>query len=426
MAGEGASDQLAVSPRGEEGLGLEIFVARQPIFDRYRQVYGYELLFRSGATSAFISQSPDQASLKVLDNTFFVFGLDVLTGGKRAFVNFTRETLVKEYALGLPPESLVVQVPETVVPDDEVLAACRNLKRLGYAVALNLAALGDEPGPLEPLAEIVKVDFERASRAARRQIAHAFLARGIKVLADKVETEQDLAEAEKLGCAYSQGQFVSKPVMMASRTIPGFKLNYLLLLKEINAPQPEFDAIEQIVKREVSLSFKLLRYINSSAFGVRSRITSLQQALMMLGLKGIRQWASIAVLADLGQDQPSELVTMSVLRARMCESVAREAGLQDRTHDLFLTGLFSLIDTLLGVPLADLLELLPFPWDCGAALLGEENPVGVILEAVIAYERGDWLGMSERARQLGLDEQRLPALYLDAVRATNGVSQQAA
>jgi EAL and modified HD-GYP domain-containing signal transduction protein len=280
--------------------------------------------------------------------------------------------------------------------------------------------------PLVDLADIVKIDLLASPPSEWRRIVDALGPRGIALLAEKVETERDFAAAAELGCRYFQGYFFSRPEVVSTRTIPGSKLNYLLLLRELYAPRADIEAVGRIVEREVALSFKLLRHINSAHFGLRNRITSLRQALLLLGLRGIRQWAAIALLADLGADRPSAVVTSSVLRAKLCESLAAESGLGGRAPDLFLMGLFSLLDALLGRPLSELLALVPMAEDCRAALLGEDNAARAIFEAAVAHERGDWPSMSRRARQLGVDERRLPALYLEAVRWSNSSIPMAA
>jgi c-di-GMP-related signal transduction protein len=334
--------------------------------------------------------------------------------GQPAFINFTRDTLVQGYASILPKEAIVVEVLESVEPDDEVIAACRALKRDGYSVALDDFRYRPELEPLLECAEIVKVDFLAADIAEQKQLAQALARRGIKLLAEKVETVDDFVRAGSVGYAYFQGYFFAKPNIVSRRDVPGFKLSYLTLLKEINRPDLDLVQVEEIIKREVSLSYKLLRYINSAAFSLRSRVVDVRQALLLLGQSGVRTWASVIVLSDLGQDKPSELVTLSVMRAKLCESIADRVGLTSRRQDVFLMGLFSLMDVLVGRPLDELLAELPLAEDVEQALLGGGGAVAPIFRLATAYETGDWARASGLAASLGLDESVLPGIYREA------------
>src|SRR6266516_4382848 len=287
---------------------MEVFVARQPIFDRLRNVFGYELLFRSGLENVFRHDDPDQATLKVINHSLFLFGLQELTAGTKAFINFTRDTLLSECATLLPKESVVVEVLETVEPDDDVVAACRSLKQAGYLLALDDFTMQSEANPLVGLADLIKVDFSLTNADERRYLVQTYTPRNIVLLAEKVESQEDFDQARAMGYSYFQGYFFSKPAIISGNDVPGFKLTYIQLLNEINKPEVDFKAVEDLIKREVSLSYKLLRYINSVAFSLRHRINSVGQALLLLGQSGIKRWGYIIVLADMGVSRPIELV----------------------------------------------------------------------------------------------------------------------
>src|SRR6476469_5853514 len=222
---------------------MDVFVARQPIFNRLRQVYGYELLFRSGRVNAFDASNPDEASLQVIDNSYFTFDLAELTGHKRAFINFTRDTLVREFALLLPRDSLVIEVLETVEPDDEVVQKCRRLRDSGYVIALDDFVPEDPPSPLVPLADIIKLDLVALDWDAIRRAIASLSHHGLKFLAEKVETEEQFLESERLGCSYFQGYFFSRPVIVSRKVIPRIKSTYIKLLNAINKDDTDFDAI---------------------------------------------------------------------------------------------------------------------------------------------------------------------------------------
>lgn len=401
---------------------MEAYVARHPIFDRSRRTYAYELLFRSADTNVFAHPDPDVASLRVIDTAFFLIGTKRITGRRRAFVNFTRDTLVKGYASIIPSPSIVIEVLETVVPDDEVLEACRSLRRAGHVIALDDVVSGSCSPELVKVADIIKVDFAQVGAADRRDLVRRFRPLGLRLLAEKVETEEDWRQAVDAGYDYFQGYFFCKPAIVSGRDVPTSRLNILRLLHTLNQPDADLGQIEAMIKHEVSLSLKLLTYMNLAAFGFRQPVTSVRQALLMLGMGGIRKWASVVALAEAGGDKPFELVVASVVRAKFCEQLAVDAGLGAQAEDAFFMGLFSMLDALLGRPLAELLESLAMADDVRHALLGGANAVRRIYELALAYERGDWDGAIGWAATLALDERMLPERYCAAVEWGNSTA----
>ncbi len=403
---------------------METFIARQPIFDMNQKAYGYELLFRSGLDNVFRHTDPDQATSKVIADSFFLLNLQSLTGGKRAFINITREVLIHEFLFLIPKEQIVVEILENVPPDDEVVVACEKLKRAGYLLAMDDFVFDDRYLTLIELTDFIKVDFLSTEKEVRRSLVREFASTGIKFLAEKVETLEMLEEAKEMGYAYCQGYFFSRPKIISGKDIPGFKLHYLHLLQEIQRPELDFVRISEIIKREVSLSFKLLRYINSAFFGLRNKISSLKQALLLLGEKEIRKWITLITLASLGEDKPEELVTQSILRGKFCESIAPFVRLSPRSEDLFLMGIFSMIDAILDRPLSDILSEIPISDDIKRALLGEENELGEIYQYVLSYERGNWETLDEKGYRLGVEERTAARLYREAVQWSLRFSSQ--
>ena len=394
---------------------MEVFVARQPIFDRFRQVYGYELLFRSGLQNAFQSADSDRASVKVIADSFLRFGIQRMTGGKRAFINFTRDTLVKGYATLLPKELIVVEILENVEQDVEVFDACRELRRLGYTIALDDFVCDDWSNPLVHFADIIKVDFRATSARLRAELPPLIASRKIRPLAEKIETRGEFDEAVGLGYTYLQGYFFSKPLVLAGRDVPGLRHRYLDVLQAVNRPDLDFAEIEAIIKHEPSLSYKLMTYINSVAFGFRSRITSIRQALALLGEDAVKKWASVVALAGLAENQPSELVVNSLVRARASEVLAGTAGLEGRAQELFLLGLFSLLDVITGRPMAEVLMDLPLADDVKLALLGNRNRLRDVLNCVLAYEQAEWETFALYAAKLKLHEAETARVFGEAV-----------
>lgn len=399
---------------------METFIARQPIFDMNQRAFGYELLFRSGLENVFRHPDPNQASSKVLADTFFLHDLAFLTGGKRAFINITRDLLLQELLFLIPKEKIVVEILENVEPDEEVVQACERLKSAGYLLAMDDFVYDDRYGPLLRLADFIKVDFLSTEEGERRDLVRRLSTCKVRFLAEKIETYEMFREARDLGYTYCQGYFFSRPRVISGRDIPGLKLHYLQLLQEIHRPELDLKRLTEIVRRETSLSYKLLRYINSAFFGLRNRISSLKQALLLLGEREIRKWVTLVTLATLGEDKPEELVLQSILRARFCESLASLTGLSDRSDDLFLMGMFSLLDGLLDRPLSEILEGIPISEEIKRALLGEKNRFGLVYQYLLAYEQGRWERLSELGGRLRIDESRVSSLYLEAVRWSSG------
>jgi len=394
---------------------MEAFIARQPIFDTDESVYAYELLFRSGAENVFTHDDPDQASATVMADGSFLIGMETLSDGKPAFINATRDILVKDYFSLLPKEQAVVEVLETVTPDAEVVAACRQLKDAGYTLVLDDFIYADGLEELIGLSDIIKVDFIATRGSERKTLVEKLSSRGIRFLAEKVETREEFQEALDIGYAYFQGYFFSKPTIVSAKAVPAFKLNYMRILKEVQQPELNFRQIDGIIKLEMSLSYKLLRYINSAYFGLRSKVSSIMHAMTLLGEREFKKWISFVALASMGQDKPNELVIAALARAKFCESLAPRVGLRARSEELFLMGLFSLLDAIMGRPLPELLQKIPLADDIKSALLGKENKLRNVYDYVLAYERGDWQALADKAEALHLDEEGIPELYLKTV-----------
>ncbi|MCC6177626.1 MAG: EAL domain-containing protein [Chloroflexi bacterium] len=394
---------------------FDLFVARQPILDRGGRVFGYELLFRSGGENRYAFTDGDAASLAVISNSFFMLGVDTLAGGARVFVNFTRAALVGDYASVLPRNSLVVEILEDIEPDAEVYAACERLKRAGYTIALDDFVPDSPARHLVKFADIIKVDFSMHGPDMRKSLATACKRRRIALVAEKVETAEDARQAHDFGYDYVQGYYFARPEVRTGRRDPAFRPFRLQLMSELCKPDPSHERIEALLRHDPALSFRLIRYLNSATFGLRSPVRSIRQAIAYLGHAGLRVWAMAMVLADAGGDRPFELVVTSVTRGRFCEVVGRACGFAPATDDLSLLGLFSLIDAIVNLPLDEALAGVGLPEVVRAALHGEDNDLRAILDLARAYERADWPAVDRLLARLGLDAADVPSMYLEAV-----------
>jgi c-di-GMP-related signal transduction protein len=396
---------------------MDALVARQAIFDRDRRVYGYELLFRSHAgRNEFDGTEAGLATKHVLANSLLVIGLENLVGTKKAFVNFGRAPLLQGWYESLPRGSTVIELLETVEPDAEVLEACRMLREQGYQLALDDFVLRPGWEQLLDVANLVKIEIHSVPRPEQILLLRSCKARGLQILAEKVETHEEFNWARQSGYDYFQGYFFARPVIVQGRQIPAAKLHCLRLLQEAQRRELDFERLEKLILQDVSLSYQLLRYVNSPLFSVTSRIRSIRQALIFFGETELRKWIALATLARTAEDKPSELIRHSLVRARFCESVAHLAhpGLE---QSAFLTGLFSLLDALIDRPLEETLSAMSLAPEITAVLRGhapERDPLAGIYQLAGAYEAANWQRVEEIARQLGVPVDSLGQEYCAA------------
>lgn len=404
-----------------ENIIKDVFVARQPIFNTREQIFAYELLFRSGTNNFFDQLDGDYATSKVIVNSFSVLGLEAMTDNKRAFINFTRNLLVDEVATAFPKNSMVVEILENIEPDDEVLSAVKKLREKGYIIALDDFVFDKKYYPLIEHAHIIKVDFMQTKGRARYDIMKKIPIKSMRYLAEKVETKEEFEKAKEMGYSFFQGYFFSKPVIIQGRDIPGHKLTYLRLMREINRPDADFKDLANMIKSDVSITYKLLKFINSASFAFRTEITSIQHALTLMGLKELKKWLTLMAVSSMSDDKPEELIITSLIRAKFSEALSERTSLRDRSSDLFLMGLLSLVDAFLDQPLEKILEELPISDDIKNALLGGESEFKTIYDIVVSYEKGDWEVLSEAIDHFSLNEFEIPKIYYDSVKWTNQV-----
>lgn len=393
----------------------KIFIARQPIFDRRRSVYAYELLFRSNVSDHAKTTDDEYATMKVIANSLLI-GLRKLTAGKRAFINFNRQLLLGKIPYLFPVDLLGIELLERLEPEKDIIEVCTRLKESEYLLVLDDFVFEEKFRPLIQLADIIKIDFTAANREGRRSIIHQVDLRHRELLAEKIETVADYKEAVALGYHYFQGFFFQKPDLLSSREMPGYKLNYLRILKNIHSPDLELNEIEKTIKHDVSLTYKLLRFINSAGFGFRVTIHSVHHALVLLGNREIKKWLTVIAMSGIGRDKPLELMKNSVIRARFCELIASELKLQrHQPSDFFLLGMFSLLDAFLDRPMSQILEDLPLEHDIKAALSGTSNLFKDVLDLVVMFEKANWETFTQSAAKLGLGGAQLARLYMESV-----------
>jgi len=395
-----------------------VFVARQPIFDRSMRVWGYELLYRhgAGAGQALFSDG-DRATSKVIADGV-TLGRTGLAQNEKTLVNFPVNLILDGFGFALPPESCVIEILETVPPTPAVLDALRKLKHAGYTLALDDFVGQPEHAPFLELADIVKVDVLGVQPAELEGVVRRLGLGKRLLLAEKVEDSATHTKAMNLGFSLFQGYFFQKPELVQGRKLSSSEMSKLKLLKELADEDFDPGAVSRIVETDLSLSYRLLRYINSAAFGRRDSIDSIRQAIMILGQRNLAKWLQAVLMSDLNPSaKGKELVFMSVRRAKFLELLGRV--LRDppaRPDALFVLGLFSLLDSLLGQPMDVLLKDLPLPAELADALRGNDNQARELLSLAKGLETADWHAANELLGALEMPERTASDLHADALR----------
>jgi EAL and modified HD-GYP domain-containing signal transduction protein len=407
---------VSTSVAEANGSADKVFIARQPIFDTEQRLFGYELLYRnSSLKNSYDSTDGTAATLAVIRDAVLILGTQ-LTGRNKAFINFTPEVLQKKVAFTMRPETTVIELGGSVIADSTALELCRELKMEGYTIAFDdFDAVSKQTQALIDLADIIKVDFRQASAEQRADISRSYNRRKLKLLAEKVETLEEFFEARRLGYLYFQGFFFGEPQMVSAKAIPANKLNSLRVLGEINRPNMDFAKLDEIIKRDVYLTFTLLNFINSAYFGLREGVSSVMQALALLGEREIRKWACLVLMTFIGADKPSEVSMTALVRGRFCELLANKAGLSPKKPELFMIGMLSMLDVLVGRPLKELLDRISISEDIKTALMTGRGRMGQVLQLVMAYEKGLWEEVDSLAGKLDVDSAEISPDYQEAI-----------
>lgn len=396
---------------------MDIFLARQPIFGTKEDVYAYEIFYRSGLVNAYDGIDGDHASRSVIFNAFQTFGIQTLTNGKPVFINFTENLINDETATLFPKDQLIVEILETVEAGNEVVKKSKILKDLGYKIALDDFIYTEDYENLIKIADIIKIDFLQYTPEEILVISQGFKKTNVILLAEKVETRELFDFAKKLGFSLFQGYFFSKPEIMKSKKLKPIKSTYLQLVNQVNKENRDFDfkEIAKIITRDLSLSYNLLKLVNSPAFGFRQKIRSIKHGVVALGERELRKWIHLVVVNDMGEGRPDELTRLSLIRARFLELLAAETDLKGEAENIFLIGLFSLLDVILNKPMESVLEEIQAAEIIRQALLNKSGPGASLYKLVIAYEKGQWDQVIHYGEELKIDSQNIINAYFDCL-----------
>ncbi len=399
---------------------MEVFLARQPIFTPKKKLFGYELLFRLGLENAFPDIDGDIATSKVLENTFFSFELKEVLGNKPGLINFTKKLILQQTPLLFPPQHIIIEVLENIEPDKEVIAALELFKKKGFNIALDDFIYHEKYIPMMEVSKIIKFDLIATPLESLTDIVQDIQSNyDITLLAEKVETYEEFELAKKMGFSLFQGYFFSKPEILSTKDISPSHITKLKLINEVGKKDFDLIKIEELIKNDVSVSFKLLKFLNAAYFNRPTPIITIKDAITYLGTVELKKFINIVALSDLGENKPDELIKISILRAKMCEQCGTILKSHFTTEELFTLGLFSYIDAILDSKMTNILENISFSDKMTNALLGKDKEFQKIVTIINSFEKGDWDNNLYNIISGTIIERKLPEFYFDAITTIN-------
>lgn len=394
---------------------MKIYVARQPIFEPSGKPFGYEFLYRDSMTNQYnASMDGTAATCRLISNMLHEFGVENLTGGAYAFVNFTEELLKSEYLKLLDPRRFIVEILETVQMSDELGRQLTHLKNLGYTFALDDYDGADDRDELADFADCLKVDFMLTDPEKQKRIARRFGGKKL-LLAEKIETKEELDLARAWGYTLYQGYYFSKPVVLSRDVTQIATATYLRLWREIIRPGCDFDSLAEVIRMDVNLSYKFLHRVNSLQYYRGHRINNIKQALIRMGISEVKRWTLSILLRDVMGEKNNESAKQALIRAVFAEKLVIAAGRRQLQEDAYMMGLFSTIDPVLQEDLQELLRQLRIPKAVSAAILEQEGELGGLLQFVKAYDGGAWSGLPQVLLGHELADENVSKLYLESV-----------
>ncbi|WP_236898438.1 EAL and HDOD domain-containing protein [Clostridium beijerinckii] len=401
---------------------MDIFVARQPIFNRKNEVVAYELLFRNGQNNFYNNTNGDEATLKVIANTFYTFDFKDITDNKKAFINFTEELIKKEIATILPKEYVVIEILENIEPNDEIVNACKRLKKRGFILALDDFVFHTKYIKLIEIADIIKIDFKITTGDERKKVFELKkINNKIKFLAEKVENKEEYDEALKLGYSYFQGYYFSKPIVLSRKNIPTNKDTAIKILKLINKDDFDFNKLEELIIKDLGLSYKIIKLINSSAYCLKNEVKSIKYAIALLGRKEIIKWLYVVLLNDLKENNTDELIKVSLQRAKLCELICNMSEYKNKVYSAYMVGLFSVMDAILNCSIEVILKELYIDDEIKEGLTEKGDFLNKILKLAINYEKGQWENVEFYTKEIGVNDNNLAEAYIDAIKWADDV-----
>lgn len=394
---------------------MEVYIARQPIFDDDYNVLAYELLYRDSLENVFNGRiSDDVATALVLTNSYFNFGIERLTMGTSAFINFDKSLILHGIPELLDKDHVTIELLETIDPDPALLSKLTSLKAKGYRIALDDFTYDGKTTPLLDYIDILKVDFRANSREKLLEIVKSTRDLPIDLLAEKVETREEFQWARDQGFCLFQGFYFAKPSIQMRKTMDHNGLVYLQVMEELNKVEPDYKVLSDIIMMDVSLTYKLLKLANANMKPI-NEIKSIQQALAVLGVKNFKRWLSMAMIQGMSRPETDEAVKLALIRSNLLVKISEASNMKEDLEELSLMGILSVLDVVLEMTMADILETLPIAEEMKQTLLGQMTRYAYAMRLCFAYEKGDFEDVEVNAENIGYDLNRLPEHYVSAI-----------
>ena len=397
------------------------FVARQPILDRKKEVFAYELFFRDGKNNCFPSVERDEATTKLIAKNYKTLGLDDISCNKKSFINFQSETLIGGLPASLDPESIVVELSTGRSDDSGLLDMCKHVKGMGYNIALEDNSLTPNLSDFLPYVDLLKVNTNPDNLDFLNKNINRFKDANVQLIANKVETQESFNIFSSMGFDYFQGYFFARPESISNKNLPTSKLTLVELMGASSSESFDFESINNVIEHDVGLSYMLLRFINNPTINKRYKITSLRHALNYMGEVEIKKFIALLALTNLSDGKPLELLHLSLVRGKFCDLVGTEKNIGSNPPTAFLVGLFSMLDALLDQKMETLLEQVPLVDEVKEALCDGQNDLSMYLMLVKAFESGNWLKVIRISKILEIDQKILHSLFNEAILWGNGI-----
>lgn len=392
---------------------MNVYMTRQPIFDRDGNVFAYELLYRvNGETTAHNVNSEDTPPAET------VFGIDIkdVVGKARAYINFASDLLIRGAARSISPEALVVEVLENQLEDELVLNEIQNLKERGYLIALAGAGRSDEPGELLSNCDLVRIDIKQPQKTVEKT-AYVCRYSNKLMLAENVETPSDFECAKKLGCTYMRGYYFARPAANTESNIQPLPVNLMSTMQLMASPEPEIKDIVDVMSRDAAMCQRILRLINSVYFGVSSRVSSINQAILILGLDYLREWVYLMGMQKISQNDNMELMKLSLLLAKFSRGLSELVPAAENQGEAFyLMGLLSMMVFSGERFLAQALDEFPLTNDIKKGLLRRGGMYSDVFEMALFYSDGKWEEFDNIAEKYRLSADEVSELFAKCIR----------
>jgi len=400
---------------------VDQFIARQPILNVHKRLYAYELLYRGAEPYTLENVSGNRATASLLSSTFLTRGIDEISGMRPCFINFTQDLLERNLPAAFPKNQIVIEILENVEPTDKLINVCRKLHDDGYRIALDDFVYNRKFEPLIELCDIIKIDVRLTPLDTITRTLNRLQNHKVRLLAEKVETNREFEMANRLGFSYFQGYFFSKPEKIEIRELSSTKVNLLRLLAEVTRKETTLEKLQEIISVDIAISYKLMRFLNSAYFYRLQEVKTVKHAIAYLGEKELRRFVLLVVVSELASEQPGELTRLALVRAKFCELLAESSPYRARADELFIMGLFSLLDAMLGSPMERILDRLPIGQTVKEALGQKSGVMGMFLRVAVAFERNQQKKIVSLLRELKVNTKNIGKAYMTAVRYANGL-----